>query len=155
GGPDKQRFEIADAAYRLRMSKCFAKSQMTCLTCHDPHVESHGEKIERKYVQVCENCHQGVKHTVALPQAETCISCHMPKRQGEYAIHTILTDHYIQREKPAGDLLAPRTEAAAEEHRNEPLVPYYPEKLRDAGEDRLYLAIAETESGMNPQAAAE
>jgi predicted CXXCH cytochrome family protein len=155
GGPDKQRFEIADAAYRLRISKCFAKSQMTCLTCHDPHFESHEEKVERKYDQVCENCHQGMKHTVALPKAETCVSCHMPKRRGEYAIHTILTDHYIQREKPAGDLLAPLTEAKGQEPRKEELVPYYPEKLRDAGDDRLYLAVAETESGTNPGSAAD
>jgi Flp pilus assembly protein TadD len=144
GGPNKQGFEIADAAYRLRMSKCFAQSQMTCLTCHDPHVESHTEKAEQKYVQVCQNCHQGVKHTAALPAAETCVSCHMPKRRGEYAIHTILTDHYIQREKPAGDMLAPLTEAKEEEHRNQKLVPYYPEKLPDTGDDRLYLAIAES-----------
>jgi predicted CXXCH cytochrome family protein len=149
GGP--QRFEIADAAYRLRISRCFAKSQMTCLTCHDPHFESHEEKVEQRYVQVCENCHRQVRHTVALPQAETCVSCHMPKRRGEYAIHTVLTDHYIQREKPAGDLLAPLAEAKVQAHGNEKLVPYYPEKLRDVGEDRLYLAIAETESGTNPQ----
>jgi Flp pilus assembly protein TadD len=144
GGPDKQGFEIADAAYRLRMSKCFAQTQMTCLTCHDPHVESHTEKAEQKYVQVCQNCHQGVKHTAALPETETCVSCHMPKRRGEYAIHTILTDHYIQREKPAGDLLAPLTEPKEREHRNQELVPYYPEKLSDTGDDRLYLAIAES-----------
>ncbi len=126
------------------MSKCFAQSQMTCLTCHDPHVESHEEKAERRYVQVCQNCHQGVKHAAALPEAETCVSCHMPKRRGEYAIHTILTDHYIQRDKPAGDLLAPLTEAKESDHHNQELVPYYPEKLRDTGEDRLYLAIAES-----------
>ncbi|MGC2402352.1 MAG: tetratricopeptide repeat protein [Acidobacteriaceae bacterium] len=155
GGPDKGRFEIADAAYRLRMSNCFAKSQMTCLTCHDPHVESHEEKTERKYVQVCENCHKDVKHDVALPEAETCVSCHMPKRRGEYAIHTVLTDHYIQRNKPSGDLLAQVTQAKEQDHRNEELAPYYPEKLSDIGEDRLYLAIAETESGRNPQAAAD
>jgi Flp pilus assembly protein TadD len=154
GGPDKQGFEIADAAYRLRMSKCFAQSQMTCLSCHDPHVESHEIKAERKYVQVCQSCHQGVKHTAALPEAETCVSCHMPKRRGEYAIHTILTDHYIQRDKPAGDLLAPLTMAKEPEHRGQELVPYYPEKLRDTGDDAIYLAIAESESGRNPQSSA-
>ena len=41
-------FEIADAAYRLRMSRCFQQSQMTCLTCHDPHHEAHSEKTEAK-----------------------------------------------------------------------------------------------------------
>src|SRR5262249_14647206 len=30
------KFEIAGGAYRLRQSACFRKSQMTCVTCHDP-----------------------------------------------------------------------------------------------------------------------
>jgi hypothetical protein len=30
-------FEMAHASYQLPRSACFQKSQMTCLTCHDPH----------------------------------------------------------------------------------------------------------------------
>src|SRR5262249_2532464 len=30
-------FNIVHQGYRLRKSLCYAKSSMTCLTCHDPH----------------------------------------------------------------------------------------------------------------------
>ena len=30
----------------------------------------------------------------------------MPKRRAEDAVHVVMTDHYIQRRKPAGNLLA-------------------------------------------------
>ena len=44
------RFEIAHAAYRLRMSACFRNSQMTCLTCHDPHKSYRGPGTTEHYV---------------------------------------------------------------------------------------------------------
>jgi hypothetical protein len=31
-----ERMEVAQQAYRLRKSACFLKSQMTCITCHNP-----------------------------------------------------------------------------------------------------------------------
>ena len=138
----KDRFDIVDAAYRLSFSACFRKSTMTCLTCHDPHVETHGEVVESHYIQVCESCHQTVRHAAALPAHQTCISCHMPRRRSQYSVHIVLTDHYIQRNKPAGDLTAP-----VEEPENVPdtqgnLVPFYPRQLSDNPEDRLYRAAA-------------
>ena len=143
---DPQSFSIADAAYRLRMSRCFKQSQMTCLTCHDPHVESHDKQAEAAYIQVCESCHRDVKHQVALPKSETCISCNMPRRRGEYAVHVVLTDHYIQRQRPSGDLLKPISPPATSAGSNGELAPYYPERLRDDGEDQLYLSIAKCEN---------
>ncbi len=153
GKENRNGFEIADAAYRLRMSRCFQQSQMTCLTCHDPHHEAHSEKTEAKQVKVCEGCHKGVVHKAALPKTETCVSCHMPKRRGEFAVHIVLTDHYIQREKPARDLLAPLTPQAASSNKKTMLAPYYPEKLRDHSDDELYMAIVESENGADLQSA--
>ena len=37
---------------------------------------------------------------------ENCLDCHMPKRRTDDAVHVIMTDHYIQRCRPARDLLA-------------------------------------------------
>jgi predicted CXXCH cytochrome family protein len=150
---DASGFEIPDAAYRLRMSRCFKQSQMTCLTCHDPHAESHGKQREAEQLQVCEGCHRDVKHDGTLPKSETCLSCHMPKRRGEFAVHVVLTDHYIQRQKPMRDLLKPILPKEIAASSNGPLAPYYPEKLRDDGEDQLYLSMATCKNAVNLQCA--
>jgi predicted CXXCH cytochrome family protein len=154
GKQNEKGFEIADTAYRLRMSRCFKQSQMTCLTCHDPHQELHDQQTQAKYVKVCKGCHEGVVHKAALPATETCVSCHMPRRRGEFAVHIVLTDHYIQREKPSRDLLAPIEPHPPSSDNKTVLAPYYPEKLRDRSEDQLYMAIAESENAANPQGAA-
>ena len=153
GNQNQNGFEIADAAYRLRMSRCFRQSQMTCLTCHDPHVESHSKQTEANYVKVCERCHQGVVHKAALPKTETCVSCHMPRRRGEFATHIVLTDHYIQREKPARRPAGAARTARGFIQQQDMLAPYYPEKLRDNSDDQLYRAIVESENSANLQGA--
>lgn len=140
------RFEIAHAAYRLRMSACFRKSQMTCLTCHDPHASYKGQGMEQHYIQVCEGCHQGVKHTAALPAGSTCLSCHMPKRRTDDAVHVVMTDHYIQRVKPDRDLLAPKPEQPFKDDRGG-IVLYYPPQLPPTPENDLYLDVARVEDG--------
>ena len=40
----------------------------------------------------------------------------MPKRRTEDAVHVVMTDHYIQRQRPSRDLLAERTEADSLTH---------------------------------------
>ena len=77
----------------------------------------------------------------------------MPRRRGEFAVHIVLTDHYIQREKPARDLLAPLEPQPASSKNKTVLAPYYPEKLRDRSDDQLYMAIAESENAANLQGA--
>ncbi len=102
--PAQETFEIDHAAYRLAKSLCFEKSQMTCTTCHDPHRGS------RDYESVCKSCH-GARHpAVTAMQGKSCIDCHMPKRRTDDVVHAVMTDHYIQRRRPATDLLAPREE---------------------------------------------
>lgn len=138
----KNEFDIADAAYRLSFSTCFRNSAMTCLTCHDPHVEEHGQSAEARYVKVCQGCHQLVRHAAALPTNPDCISCHMPKRRSQYAVHIVLTDHYIQQNKPAGDLTAPLEEPVDMPEARGNLVLFYPRQLSNNPEDQLYLAAA-------------
>jgi predicted CXXCH cytochrome family protein len=146
------RFEIAHAAYRLRMSACFRNSQMTCLTCHDPHASYRGAGMEQHYIAVCESCHQGVKHTRALPAGATCLSCHMPQRRTDDAVHVVMTDHYIQRVKPDRDLLAPKPEQAFKEDRGG-IVLYYPPQLPPAPQNELYLDVAHVKDGSEGAAA--
>jgi predicted CXXCH cytochrome family protein len=141
------RFEIAHAGYRLRMSACFRSSQMTCLSCHDPHQSYRTENSSAHYVAVCQGCHQAVIHKGSLPAGTDCLSCHMPKRRTDDVVHVVMTDHYIQRVKPDRDLLAPMAEVANPPQGREPVEPYYPSPLPRAAENELYSATAEVKHG--------
>ena len=74
----------------------------------------------------------------------------MPKRRAQDAVHVVMTDHYIQRRKPAGDLLGPLQEPSNNEntYRGE-VVPYYPQQLADSSENELYRAVAQVKDGTN------
>ncbi len=75
----------------------------------------------------------------------------MPKRRAEDAVHTVMTDHYIQRRRPAGDLLAPRKESDNFEqgaYRGE-VVSYYPVAPAPTPTNELYLAVAQVQQGSN------
>ena len=150
------KFEIAGGAYRLRRSACFQRSEMTCLTCHDPHDVARGAKAIERYVAVCRSCHE-TPHRGGAPQAAgdsrnaSCMDCHMPKRRAEDAVHVVMTDHYIQRQRPRRDLLADRTEAdslKAGDYRGE-VVLYYPPSLPETPENELYQALAQVRQGSN------
>jgi predicted CXXCH cytochrome family protein len=148
------KFEITGAAYRLRQSACFRKTNgsLTCTTCHDPHAAQ--KETARTYADVCRQCHAPAlerlvstgKHT----SSEDCAGCHMPKRRTDDVVHAVMTDHFIQRQKPARDLLAERTERLQTDSTayrgNVDL--YYPTSLPKA-EDELYLAIAQISQNSN------
>jgi predicted CXXCH cytochrome family protein len=140
-------FEIAHAAYRLRKSQCFLKSQMTCLTCHDPHKSYRGPGAMEHYLAVCQGCHQTVQHTAALPAASNCVSCHMPARRTDDAVHVVMTDHYIQRVRPGRDLLAPLAETESKPADARGIALYYPPKLPPGQDSELYLALAGVKDG--------
>ena len=120
--PEPDRFQIVSAAYRMRMSKC----KVECTTCHDPHDDS-----PKDYNAVCGTCHE--RHI-----AGSCVDCHMPKRRTDDVVHVVMTDHFIQRRKPAGDLIAAKPE------RNGPETVYHGEVLSyGSPADELYLASAQ------------
>jgi predicted CXXCH cytochrome family protein len=147
------KFELVSAAYRLRRSACFLKSngRMVCTTCHNPHNTPRGEAAIRHYDGVCLQCHAAAlskqidagRHT----RAGDCASCHMPKRRTEDVVHAVVADHYIQRRKPAGDLLAERPER--EDAYRGRVVLYYPRTLPHTPENDLYLAVAQVKEESN------
>ncbi len=104
---------------------------MTCTTCHDPHQTLSGKQAAEHYTAVCRGCHQ-TAHASKMPEeAASCVDCHMPKRRTDDVVHAVMTDHYIQRRKPAGDLLAPLHDADfadKDAYRGEVTL-YYPQKL--------------------------
>ena len=153
-GVREDRFEITHAAYRLRKSECFLKSEMTCTTCHNPHGVERGQAASAHFSNVCKTCHAGEALT-RIPDhaaAADCQSCHMPKRRTDDVVHVVMTDHYIQRRPPAGDLLAPREEIGADYVYRGPVEPYYPADLSSNPTDQLYLAVAQVTHRSNLEA---
>ena len=142
-------FEVAHAAYRLRQSKCFLNSNMTCLTCHDPHDIPRGAEATKTYIAACENCHHNVVHKVATSAGTDCISCHMPKRRTEDAVHLVMTDHFIRRYQPQRDLLAPIEEKVVAS--TSPVIEYYPPNLTPSPKNELYLAVAKVNDGKDAE----
>jgi predicted CXXCH cytochrome family protein len=157
-----KNFEIAQGAYRFRESECFRKSagRLSCTTCHNPHDIPRGEQATTHYNQVCRNCHQSVTQASSVTPASSagphkadanCVSCHMPKRRTDDAIHVVMTDHLISRRPPAGDLLAEkkeRAETGADSYQGE-VVPYYPPKLAASADNELTIAVAQVREQSN------
>lgn len=156
GAAYRDKFEIAGAAYRLAQSACFRGSQMTCLTCHDPHDIPRGDAAVQHYTAACRQCHQAV-HAGGTPRLAgagpraTCTDCHMPRRRTDDAVHVVITDHFIQRVRPSRDLTAPLEEAVtlAASHYQGEVVLYYPPALPPTAENERYLALAQVQQGAN------
>ncbi len=158
-GPEgNEKFEIVNQAYRLRQSACFLESggALTCTTCHDPHSVPRGEEATGLYASVCQSCHEdrvtNLTATGGHPSSPDCVSCHMPKRRTDDVVHVVMTDHYIQRNRPSRDLLAPITEEAAGTNENDytgEVALYYPPDLPPTADNELYVAVAQVIQNSN------
>jgi len=132
--------------------------KLRCTTCHDPHDIPRGEaasaSYNAQYNSKCASCHPAgsIKTEVSAHQAGAdCVSCHMPKRRTDDVVHVVMTDHYIQRRKPAGDLLAQKTEPPESEetaYRGE-VVRYSPSPRPSTPRDTLIAAIAQVRDRAN------
>lgn len=101
---EKGNFKIASHAARMFLSDCFVKSsgQMTCITCHDPHVPS--KSVSKEFFNSkCLNCHNVQKLSVFNTKADhsekgNCITCHMKQGSTKDVQHVNFTDHWIRKE---------------------------------------------------------
>jgi len=99
------RFVALDQFEQLRMSRCWtaSKGRLGCITCHDPHVQLHGDKAADYFRERCLNCHPAdtcrgpIPKRQATPPPDNGTFCHMPKRAIENIGHSSLTDHRILR----------------------------------------------------------
>lgn len=69
----------------LSQSKCFLKSNMTCLTCHSVHENEKGKVVD--FSNRCMTCHaEGTKSFCTTKKLavsrlkQNCIQCHMPEK---------------------------------------------------------------------------
>ena len=143
-------FEVAQAGYRFRESQCFLKSagNLRCTTCHNPHDVRHDAETTTHYNQVCSTCHQTISQMPSHAQGANCVSCHMPKRRTDDAVHIVMTDHFISRRPPAGDLLADKPEKVDPSYQGE-IVPYFPAKPASTPDNDLTIAVAQVRDKSN------
>jgi len=89
--------------YSMTLSKCYRASQgrMSCITCHNPHIEPSGDEVPPYFNRKCLTCHteQSCKLPLHARQqskpADNCIGCHMPKRDIGVISHSSATNHRI------------------------------------------------------------
>jgi hypothetical protein len=99
------RFLALDQFEQLKMSRCWtsSKGRLGCITCHNPHVQLHGDQATDYFRERCLSCHasESCRAPKARRQAtsppDNCIFCHMPQRKMENISHSSLTDHRILR----------------------------------------------------------
>jgi hypothetical protein len=99
--PGEPQGDLLEHFSAMQASRCFRASggKLSCLTCHDPHVQPAVTQTAAYYRPKCFTCHNDGScplplHT-RLQQGDDCISCHMPKRGVQQISHSALTDHRI------------------------------------------------------------
>jgi hypothetical protein len=104
----------------MKLSRCFRESggKLSCLTCHDPHVQPTAAEAVPYFRKKCLTCH--TDGSCRLPLAartghtpsDDCIGCHMPKRNVATISHTALTNHRIpaRLDEPAPEDLSGNTD---------------------------------------------
>ncbi len=83
-------FIMASHVDRLQQSSCFENSDMTCVSCHNPHksVTTLGSNY---FDSKCMQCHDICDDK----QTQNCTSCHMPSSSSSDIMHVTITDHKI------------------------------------------------------------
>ncbi len=88
---DDHSFIMASHVDRLKQSACFQNSDMTCITCHNPHKSVNtlsSEYFDNKCMQCHDICNEEKNNN-------NCISCHMPNSTSTDIMHVSITDHKI------------------------------------------------------------
>ncbi len=88
---------VANQIGNLRKSKCFQKSEMTCITCHDPHLT--GSPIGSHFQESCLNCHSSTacpeQPRLPVDVRNKCVECHMRKYVKVNVNFDLAEDSYV------------------------------------------------------------
>jgi hypothetical protein len=95
--------DLLEHYYSMTLSKCYRGSgqRLSCISCHDPHVEPSSQDAPAYFRKRCLTCHTEKSCTVPLqvreqPQsADDCAGCHMKKRDVREISHSSITNHRI------------------------------------------------------------
>lgn len=108
--------------YSMILSKCYRASggRLSCITCHDPHMEPTREEAPAYFAKKCLTCHSNESCTLPLPARmkqqppNDCVGCHMPKRDIQVISHSSATNHRIVAtpDEPFPDVTFEQTTAA-------------------------------------------
>jgi hypothetical protein len=98
-------FVALDQFEQLKLSRCWASSngKLGCISCHNPHVQLHGDQAADFFRNRCLSCHtagscrEPLAQRQATSPSDNCVSCHMPKQPTENIGHSSITDHRILR----------------------------------------------------------
>src|ERR1700719_1473503 len=98
--------DLLEHYFSMTLSKCYegSGSKLSCITCHDPHVQPAKQEASRYFRLKCLSCH--TEKSCAVPVAirqrknppDDCSGCHMPKRDLREISHSMLTNHRIIRD---------------------------------------------------------
>jgi len=82
----------------LAVSKCKERSRdnLSCITCHDPHVNVAATEKAAYYRTKCLGCHATFAEG-HHSETRDCTTCHMPRIDSADIGHTMVTDHRIVR----------------------------------------------------------
>lgn len=96
------KFIMASQADRLMQSACYKNTEMTCITCHNPHISTRVTPIDH-FNKKCQSCHidnEKTDCTLAfnerLKDENNCSGCHMPESPSIDIPHVTVTDHLIR-----------------------------------------------------------
>ena len=71
---------VGNQGQQLRNSKCYQQSELTCVTCHDPHRPEKEADVRTTCAKchTADSCHQ--QPIIPEPVRGNCTGCHMPPR---------------------------------------------------------------------------
>src|SRR5262249_274635 len=100
-----EQMTVVGHMQQLRLSTCYQKSDLSCLTCHDPHAPEKPKDPTEFYRQKCLACHESRGCSVPPGErrrkqpADDCSACHMPRGDTDIP-HVAFTHHRIGRHAP-------------------------------------------------------
>ncbi len=95
--------DLLEHYYSMTLSKCYRASRggLSCLSCHDPHMEPWREDAPAYFAKKCLACHTEKSCNLPLEvrqhqqPPDDCAGCHMPKRNVREISHSSITNHRI------------------------------------------------------------